>query len=294
MTMSGVPQSFQEMADRIKYEISDPAPEVKDQPQNMDVDATEYNSHFNGNLPFRPGSTFAASNNPVGSSNVTLQGSLGNNITPNTFGMDPNPMLGQNGDIPAGTALDGANDEYDEDVHPWLLQPNSLKHFRNLQTMALGNARILYGSDRNLFYEPILTHSIYLVLAQKDKNNWTATLVNTMEGVTTILRKVTRDEPLLAMAQIVTGLQKDCGKLFNLCGPSLTTKFVGPQGTHTSRGRFVVNAAPPKVEQTKNNDFLSFLNNAPRGPRRGRKNGEPTITRFRVEKVRRGGGLNYD
>ena len=55
-----------------------------------------------------------------------------------------------------------------------------------------------------------------------------------------------------------------------------------------------MNAAPPKVEQTKNNDFLSFLNDAPRGPRRGRKNGRPTITGFRVEKVRRSDGLNYD
>ncbi|KAF2731719.1 hypothetical protein EJ04DRAFT_566618 [Polyplosphaeria fusca] len=113
----------------------------------------------------------------------------------------------------------------------WLNEPEKISQLRDLKGIATGNARILYGSDRNRFYDIITCYF-------KDDESYGAFLICTIDGSTKALRKEISDCPVKATRLLVDKLMTDTGKV--MCKFDVGTKFSGQQGSIGDDGIFEV------------------------------------------------------
>ncbi|KAF1929055.1 uncharacterized protein M421DRAFT_4870 [Didymella exigua CBS 183.55] len=92
-----------------------------------------------------------------------------------------------------GTSLSGAS---------WLNNQAKLEQLHELRVMALGNAKIIYGSEKFKFYDVVVAYSA-------PEAKFAAVLVCNFNEATKILRKEVAACPLAAVRDIVHGLHVD-------------------------------------------------------------------------------------
>ncbi|KAF3047488.1 hypothetical protein E8E12_008669 [Didymella heteroderae] len=132
-----------------------------------------------------------------------------------TVGVDG--LAGFNG----GTSLSRAS---------WLnSQSKQLEQLHELRVMALGNAKMLYGSEKFKFYDVVIAHS-------EPNAMFAAVLVCSFSDATKILRKEVAACPLAAARAIVHGLHVDTGLL--LTKHNVGDQIIGQQGGTPRDGEF--------------------------------------------------------
>ncbi|KAF2685941.1 hypothetical protein K458DRAFT_300320, partial [Lentithecium fluviatile CBS 122367] len=82
-----------------------------------------------------------------------------------------------------------------------------IRQLMDLKNFALGNARLLYGSEQRKFYD--------IVVGANEDGKYATVLVCSFDGATKILRKEVALCPLAATQAIVDGLVMDTGLLFS-------------------------------------------------------------------------------
>ncbi|KAJ4384509.1 hypothetical protein N0V86_000108 [Didymella sp. IMI 355093] len=119
-----------------------------------------------------------------------------------------------------GTNLIGAS---------WLNSQSKLEQLHELRVMALGNAKMLYGSERFKFYDVVIAYS-------EPNAMFAAVLVCSFNDATKILRKKVAACPLAAARAIVHGLHVDSGLL--LTKYDVGDQILGQQGGIPRDGEF--------------------------------------------------------
>ncbi|KAF2793157.1 hypothetical protein K505DRAFT_194289, partial [Melanomma pulvis-pyrius CBS 109.77] len=107
--------------------------------------------------------------------------------------------------------------------------PEQVKYLKDLKTIAASNARLLYGSDRNRFFDIVVSYD-------ESNGHYGAYLICTIEGTSKALRKDLADSPIKAVQTLVIGLQKDTTLIFTKY--DVGDKFIGQQGARNSDGIF--------------------------------------------------------
>ncbi|KAJ4990781.1 hypothetical protein SVAN01_03790 [Stagonosporopsis vannaccii] len=111
----------------------------------------------------------------------------------------------------------------------WLNSQSKLEILHELRLVALGNAKILYGSEKFKFYDVV-------VACCEPEAKFAAILVCTYNEATKILRKAVAECPLAAARAIVHGLHVDTGLL--LCKYDAGDQLFGQQGGTQRGGEF--------------------------------------------------------
>ncbi|KAF2702630.1 hypothetical protein K504DRAFT_354386, partial [Pleomassaria siparia CBS 279.74] len=106
---------------------------------------------------------------------------------------------------------------------------SKVKHVNNLKTIATSNCRLLYGTDRNRFYDTVISYD-------EDQSIYGAYLVCTVDGATKALRHELADDPTKAAQMIVNGLVKDTALLFTKY--AVGDRMRGQQGERGDKGYF--------------------------------------------------------
>ncbi|KAF2658115.1 hypothetical protein K491DRAFT_713882 [Lophiostoma macrostomum CBS 122681] len=149
-----------------------------------------------------------------------------------------------------------------DDSAYWINDPEKIKQVKDLKTLALANARLLYGSDRNRFFD-VVTSQFDSLAGTK----YGAFLVITVDGTTKPLRKEVNDCPLTACRALVARLHKDTGLLFMKF--DVGDQISGQQGTRNNAGKFELNADQVNRRSDGPDDETRNMEHtyAPRGPR---------------------------
>ncbi|KAF2278464.1 uncharacterized protein EI97DRAFT_431682 [Westerdykella ornata] len=116
----------------------------------------------------------------------------------------------------------------DDDPYAWMESPEKIARLRDLKNFALGNARLLYGNDRNRYHDIV---TAYIPVSTSDSTTpgfsnggvgssglgtWVAILIITIDGTSKALREERSECPIRATQALVRGLMRDTGVLF--CG----------------------------------------------------------------------------
>ncbi|CAO2656254.1 Nn.00g050570.m01.CDS01 [Neocucurbitaria sp. VM-36] len=161
----------------------------------------------------------------------------------------------------------------------WLLDSEKVEQIKNLRDIALGNCRLLYGSERFKFYD--------IVVAEDEENaSFNAILTCSQDGSTKMLRKDIRDCPVKAVRTMVGQLQKDTALLMKKYDTG--SQFRGQQGFKNEKTqKFELDAYVEDERMVGPDDDTKGLRyrDLPRGPRADR--GGP-------KRVRMDSGLPYD
>ncbi|KAF2747671.1 hypothetical protein M011DRAFT_486501 [Sporormia fimetaria CBS 119925] len=115
----------------------------------------------------------------------------------------------------------------------WMSDTDKMIQMRELKMMTLGNARVIYGNDRNRFYDIITSYTLISGQIQ-----YSSILVVTIDGSTKALRKETASDPLVATRNMVQGLMTDAGSIFARIPTG--QRFHGQQGITSEDGTFQV------------------------------------------------------
>ncbi|KAF1362548.1 hypothetical protein EJ07DRAFT_174980 [Lizonia empirigonia] len=153
----------------------------------------------------------------------------------------------------------------------WLNSQNKLEQLHELRVMALGNAKILYGSEKFKFYDVVIAYS-------GPEAKFAAVLVCSFNEATKILRKEVSTCPVAAARAIVHGLHTDSGLL--LSKYDVGDQLFGQQGGTPHGGEFglfdwkrAVN--DPAQDQDDTSSLIrGGLTTAPTGPRESSLEGE--------------------
>ncbi|KAF2827323.1 hypothetical protein CC86DRAFT_455013 [Ophiobolus disseminans] len=162
----------------------------------------------------------------------------------------------------------------EDSASSWYDNEAKFVQFENLRNVALGNCRILYGSDRWKFYDIVLG-------IEEDESEFCVALVCSREGTSKVLRGCISDCPLKAIRALTTRLQKDSMTLLKAGAGVMMT---GQQGhtdgdgkwQSTELDRIVKPSGPADNTETlpqlpsKRNDTWRPPQGAPRGPRTDR------------------------
>ncbi|KAH8727128.1 hypothetical protein GQ44DRAFT_758218 [Phaeosphaeriaceae sp. PMI808] len=159
----------------------------------------------------------------------------------------------------------------------WLEDQAKVSIVEKLKTMALGNCRLLYGSERQKFYDVVVS-------VNEENKIFVAALVCNKDPASKFLRTSINDCPVKAVRDMVDCLQKDTMRLFEKY--SVGSMIVGQQGhTNATTGRWEL--ADYKLDGRTDgpaDDTEAFMGkfsrrgadcyapvHAPRGPRAGNK-----------------------
>ncbi|KAF3050005.1 hypothetical protein E8E11_009658 [Didymella keratinophila] len=142
--------------------------------------------------------------------------------------MNPNNLMVR----AAGVGVDGLA-EFDGRASlsgdSWLSNQTKLEQLHQLRTMALGNAKILYGSEKFKFFDVVIAYS-------EPNTMFAAVLVCSFNDATKILRKEVAACPLAAARAIVHRLHVDSGLL--LTKYDVGDQIFGQQGGTPRDGEF--------------------------------------------------------
>ncbi|KAG9197274.1 hypothetical protein G6514_001913 [Epicoccum nigrum] len=111
----------------------------------------------------------------------------------------------------------------------WLSDQSKLEQLQTLRVTALGNAKMLYGSEKFKFFDIVIAYS------QPDAK-YGAVLVCSFNESTKILRKEVAHCPVKAARAIVHGLHVDTGLLFTKY--DVGDQLAGQQGGTARGGEF--------------------------------------------------------
>ncbi|USP73204.1 hypothetical protein yc1106_00478 [Curvularia clavata] len=219
----------------------------------------------------------------------------------------------------AGVKIDNFN---------WLQSTNKVEKVKGLKELCVGNCRLLYGSERFKFYgnsspsvprkphhhhHPIphtLTWTKDVVICNDEASKrYCAILTCNQDGQTKFLRTVSGMDPVLAVRELVDGLQKDTSKLFcKTLSPSPSSELLpyderidkyavgsqleGQQGyTNPMTGQFELSiTAVDRKIQGPVDDTAGLIKSwthapggAPRGPRGYKRRAEGQMDRPQAE-----------
>ncbi|KAJ8111355.1 hypothetical protein OPT61_g6030 [Boeremia exigua] len=104
-----------------------------------------------------------------------------------------------------------------------------LEQLHELRVMALGNAKIIYGSEKFKFYDVVVAYS-------EPDAKFAVILVCNFNEATKILRKEVARCPLAAARAMIRGLHADTGLL--LSKYDVGDQIFGQQGSTSSEGNF--------------------------------------------------------
>ncbi|KAF9701706.1 hypothetical protein EKO04_000725 [Ascochyta lentis] len=158
-----------------------------------------------------------------------------------------------------GTSISGGS---------WLNNQNKLEQIHKLRVMALGNAKILYGSEKFKYYDVVIAYS-------ETDAKFAALLVCSFNEASKILRKEVAVCPIAAARAIVHGLHTDSGLLFSKY--NVGDQLFGQQGGTPHGGEFGLYEWKRAVnDPTQDQDDTSSLARgglvaAPTGPRADRR-----------------------
>ncbi|KAH6637704.1 hypothetical protein C7974DRAFT_411172 [Boeremia exigua] len=148
----------------------------------------------------------------------------------------------------------------------WLQNQSKLEQLHELRVMALGNAKIIYGSEKFKFYDVLVAYS-------EPDAKFAAILVCSFNEAAKILRKEVAGCPLAATRAIVYGLQVDTGLL--LSKYDVGDQLFGQQGGTPREGIFDLYewkraVSDPAQDQDDTSSLLRGNFPAPAGPRNER------------------------
>ncbi|KAF1843889.1 uncharacterized protein K460DRAFT_266340, partial [Cucurbitaria berberidis CBS 394.84] len=136
-----------------------------------------------------------------------------------------------------------------------------VEQVKTLKEMALGNCRLLYGSERFKFYD-------IAVAEDEDNGAFAAILTCSQDGSIKLLRKEVNDCPVKAVRALVDRLQKDTALLF--IKYDVGSQIKGQQGVtnkKTQKFELVAFAQDERAEGADDDTVGLRYHDPPRGPR---------------------------
>ncbi|KAF2849335.1 hypothetical protein T440DRAFT_452727 [Plenodomus tracheiphilus IPT5] len=122
----------------------------------------------------------------------------------------------------------------------WLANPEKVSAISTLRNNAMGNCKLLYGSDRFKYYDIIICEN-------EDDGKFGALLTCTESSAIKILRNEVADCPVVAVRQMVQRLQRDTALLF-VSKYTVGSQIRGQQG-YTNKDTGAFELIPTKQDQ---------------------------------------------